>query len=149
MDASSYQGSSVQLTLLDAIGDLLAVSPVFLIVAAALIAGLVVTFRKYKSLPRVRTSLLILAFYYYLCVMLTRVVGIPTLRECIRLSELGEAIFNPNINLVPLAEGLSSGFVLNIVLFVPLGFLCPLISGATAESRGRFFSASACRFSSK
>lgn len=60
--------------------------------------------------------------------MLTKIVGIPTLREYIRLSNLGEAFFNPDINLIPFSDGFSLGFILNIILFIPLGFLCPIIS---------------------
>lgn len=79
-------------------------------------------------MPKIRTLFLSLVFYYYLYIMLTKIVGIPTLREYIRLSNLGEAFFNPDINLIPFSDGFSLGFILNIVLFIPLGFLCPIIS---------------------
>lgn len=89
---------------------------------------LIIIFKKNKTISKIRISILFLVFYYYLCVMLTNIVGIPTLSEYIRLSRLGEAFFNPNINLIPFSDGFSLSFILNIFLFVPLGFLCPLIS---------------------
>ena len=89
---------------------------------------LIISFKKNNSIHKARISILSLVFYYYLCVMLTKIVGIPTLKEYIRLSRLGESFFNPNINLIPFSNGFSFGFILNIFLFIPLGFLCPLIS---------------------
>lgn len=89
---------------------------------------LIIIFKKNRTIPKTKISILLLVFYYYLCVMLTKIVGIPTLSEYIRLSRLGEAFFNPNINLIPFSDGFSLSFILNIFLFVPLGFLCPLIS---------------------
>ena len=89
---------------------------------------LIISFKKNNSIHKARISILSLVFYYYLCVMLTKIVGIPTLKEYIRLSRLGESFFNPNINLIPFSNGFSFGFILSIFLFIPLGFLCPLIS---------------------
>ena len=87
---------------------------------------LIIIFKKNKTISKIRISILFLVFYYYLCVMLTNIVGIPTLSEYIRLSRLGEAFFNPNINLIPFSDGFSLSFILNIFLFVPLGFYAPL-----------------------
>lgn len=126
--SSNQSGVSIQLSLFDAIKDLLFVHPVFLIGAAIIGIILIIIFRKNRTIPRIRTTILCLLFYYYLCIMLTHVVGIPTLGEYERLSRLGESFFNPNINLIPLHEGFSLGFILNILLFIPLGFLCPLLS---------------------
>ena len=119
---------SVQLGLFDAIKDLLFVNPIFLIGVMVICVILIIIFKKNRTIPKIKTSILLLVFYYYLCVMLTKIVGIPTLGEYIRLSGLGEAFFNPNINLIPFSDGFSLGFILNIFLFIPLGFLCPLIS---------------------
>lgn len=118
----------MQLGLFDAFVDLLFVSPVFLFGALAICALLAAMFRENKAAPKAKTSILLLALYCYLCILLTNVVGLPSLSEFARLLGLGGSLFNPNVNLVPLSEGLSIGFVLNILLFVPLGFLCPLIS---------------------
>lgn len=112
----------MQLGLFDAFVDLLFVSPVFLFGVLAICALLAAMFRENKAAPKAKTSILLLALYCYLCILLTNVVGLPSLSEFARLLGLGESLFNPNVNLVPLSEGLSICFVLNILLFVPLGF---------------------------
>lgn len=119
---------SVQLGLFDAIKDLLFVKPVFLLGLLVICVMLSIIFRKNRTIPKIRISIFVLIFYYYLCVMLTNIVGIPSLREYVRLSGLGETFFHPNINLIPFSDGFSVSFILNIFLFIPLGFLCPLIS---------------------
>ncbi len=75
-----------------------------------------------------KTGIILAVFYYYLTVMLSHIVGIPTIKEWLRLSGLGESIWNPNINLIPLADGFSLEFLLNVCCFIPLGFFCPMIS---------------------
>lgn len=126
--SANQSNVSVQLGLFDAIKDLLFVNPIFLLGVIIICVILIIIFRKNRTIPKIRTLLLSLAFYYYIYVMLTKIVGIPTLREYIRLSNLGEAFFNPDINLIPFSDGFSLGFILNIILFIPLGFLCPIIS---------------------
>lgn len=131
--------TSVQLGFFDAILDLLLVDPVFLLGVIIIGIILIVLFRKNQTLPKIRISIFSLALYYYLCVMLSRIVGIPTLQDYIRLSGLGESFFNPNINLIPFSDGFSLCFILNIVLFLPLGFLCPLISRYYQSVKHTFF----------
>ena len=131
--------TNVQLGLFDAIKDLLFVDPVFFLGILVIGVILILIFRRSRTIPKIRTSLLLLVFYYYLCVMLTKIVGIPTFKEYIRLSGLGEAFFHPNINLIPFHDGFSLGFLLNILLFVPLGFLCPLISKHYRSIKNTFF----------
>lgn len=126
--SSDPSGVSMQLGLFDAIKDLLVVKPVLLLGLLAICTVPVIYFKKNGTMPKIRVWILWLVFYYYLCVMLTKIVGLPTIREYIRLSGLGEAFFQPNINLIPFSDGFSLSFLLNIALFVPLGFLCPLIS---------------------
>ena len=126
--SSNQSDVSIQLGLFDAVKDLLFVNPVFLLGIIAICVILIIIFKKNRTIPKARISILLVVFYYYLCVMLTKIVGIPTLSEYIRLSGVGEAFFNPNINLIPFYDGFGLGFILNIFLFVPLGFLCPLIS---------------------
>lgn len=126
--STTQSNSSVQLGLFDAIKDLLFVNPVSLLGIIVICVMLIIIFKKNRTISKARISILSLVFYYYLCVMLTKIVGIPTLKEYIRLSRLGESFFNPNINLIPFSDGFSLGFILNIFLFIPLGFLCPLMS---------------------
>lgn len=131
--------SEIQIGLVDAIIDLLLISPIFLLGIVLIGILLTIIFRKDSSIPKVKTSTLSLVLYYYLCIMLTHIVGIPTLSEYIRLSRLGEAFFNPNLNLIPLSDGFSLSFVLNIFLFIPLGFLSPFISKTFERVRNTFF----------
>lgn len=126
--ASNTQSVGSQLGLFDAIKDLLLVHPVFLLGLIIICILLIIFFRKNRTLPKIKISIASLALYYYLCVMLTNIAGLPCLSEFIRLSGLGESFFDPNVNLIPFGDGFSLSFLLNIMLFIPLGFLCPLIS---------------------
>ncbi|MDO4280169.1 MAG: VanZ family protein [Peptococcaceae bacterium] len=137
--SNSGTGVEIQLGLFDAIIDLLLISPIFLLGVVLIGIILTVIFRKDSSVPKVKTSALSLLLYYYLCVMLLNIVGIPTLSEYFRLSRLGEAFFNPNVNFIPLSDGFSLSFVLNILLFIPLGFLSPFISKTFERVRNIFF----------
>jgi glycopeptide antibiotics resistance protein len=65
-------------------------------------------------------------FILYLMISLEE-VGFPTLIEWQRLSRLKEPIFNPIINLIPLNDGLEISTILNIILFMPFGFLLPTL----------------------
>lgn len=139
MNSVPNSQTNVQLGLFDAIKDLLFVAPVFFLGIIVICVMLLLIFRRNRTIPKIRTSVLLLVFYYYLCVMLTKIVGIPTLKEYIRLSGVGEAFFHPNINLIPFHDGFSLGFLLNIFLFIPLGFLCPLISKRYQSIKNTFF----------
>ena len=131
--------TEIQIGLFESIIDLLLIEPFLLLGIVLISVLLIVIFRKDSSIPKTKTSILSLAFYYYLCIMFTHIVGIPTLSEFIRLSRLGEAFFNPNINVIPLNAGMGLGFILNIFLFIPLGFLCPLMSKTLERAGNTFF----------
>lgn len=118
----------MQLGLLDAIGDLLAVHPTFWLGIIVLGAMLLEISAQNRTRPRAQTAILFVVLYYYLYVILTNIVGVPNLSEFMRLARLGEPFFDPNLNLIPLHGGIRLDFILNIFLFIPLGFLCPLIS---------------------
>lgn len=137
--SSSQPGMEIQVSLFDAVIDLLLVKPIFLLGIVLIVILLAVIFRRHSNIPKAKTVILSMALYYYLYVMLTHIVGIPKLSEFKRLSKLGENFFNPNINLIPFSDGLNLGFVLNIFLFIPLGFLCPLISRAFEQGKKTFW----------
>lgn len=120
--------TSVQLGLWEAITDLLSVHFSFWVGILVLCIMLGMIFRKNRTLPKARTAVFSLLFYYYLSVLLTNIVGIPNLSEFSRLARLGEPFFNPNLNLLPLHGGFRLDLILNIFLFIPLGFLAPFIS---------------------
>lgn len=133
----SYQSETViQLSVFESIMGLLSIDAMFLPGILVIGAALAILFRKDRNIPKVKTSVFSLLLYYYLYLSFTHIVGIPTLRELLRLSGLGEPLFNPNLNLTPFAYGLSLSFILNIFLFIPLGFLCPVLS-RTFEHAGK------------
>lgn len=66
-------------------------------------------------------------FILYLMISLTEEVGFPCLSEWHRLSRLNQPIFNPIINLVPFNDGLEISNMLNVILFMPFGFLFPTL----------------------
>lgn len=66
-------------------------------------------------------------FMLYLIIALTEVVGFPSLDEWQRLSKLNEPIFSPEINLIPFKDGLEISAILNIIFFMPFGFLLPTL----------------------
>ncbi|WP_102400735.1 VanZ family protein [Haloimpatiens massiliensis] len=66
-------------------------------------------------------------FILYLVIALTQVVGFPSLGEWQRLSRLNRPIFNPNINLIPFKDGIEISSILNIIFFMPFGFLLPTL----------------------
>ena len=70
--------------------------------------------------------------------MFCNIVGTPSLSQLLRTASYGESLFAPNINLVPFVDGISMGYILNVICFIPLGFLAPLIS-TTYEKAGKCF----------
>lgn len=66
-------------------------------------------------------------FILYLVIALTQVVGFPSLGEWQRLSRLNRPIFDPNINLIPFKDGIEISSILNIIFFMPFGFLLPTL----------------------
>lgn len=66
-------------------------------------------------------------FMLYLMIALKDVVGFPSLSEWRRLLASNRPIFNPIINLVPFNDGLEISAILNIIFFMPFGFLLPTL----------------------
>lgn len=65
-------------------------------------------------------------FMLYLIINLA-MVGLPTLSEWKYSLSLNQSIFNPHINLVPFKDGIEITSILNIILFMPFGFLLPAL----------------------
>lgn len=125
---NSQADAAMQLGLFQSIMDLLLVNPIFLWGIVFIAVPLVVVLKKARNVSKTKIILLSFVMYYYLCITLEHIVGMPTLKEYIRLLQLGETFFNPKLNLIPFSDGFSLSFILNILLFMPLGFLCPFIS---------------------
>jgi len=85
-------------------------------------------------------------FFLLYLIILLKIVGIPSLSEWKMLLSLNEPLFNPHINLVPFKGGLDFTYILNIILFMPFGFLLPTLWGKfrknlwTSFCYGLFFS---------
>ncbi len=125
---SSSGGMELQFGLLNSLIDLLSL-PLIYFLGVVVIAGiLAVLFRSNADAPRLKTFVSVLFMYYYFCLLLKNIAGIPTLDEISRMISLGEQVFQPNINLIPFANGVSLILIRNIFLFIPLGILCPMIS---------------------
>lgn len=112
----------------ESIVDILTLKPVFLIGLLILSSFLFWLTRKNKNPSKLINILSALLLFYYMSFTFFNVFGVPTLRELNRISGFGESIFNPNINLIPFIDGINAGYILNIICFIPIGFLCPLIS---------------------
>lgn len=119
----------IQLSLFEAILDLIYIDLRLIIGGVLLISvSMFWLFKKNKDIAKFRMTITAIALYYYLCVVLNRIVGLPTIKEFMRLLALGESLFNPNINLFPLINGFNLEFILNVFCFIPLGFICPMLS---------------------
>ena len=112
----------------ESIVDILTLKPVFFVGLLILASFLFWFTRKNKGSFKLVSILSSLLLFYYMSVTFFNVFGVPTLYGLNRISGFGENIFNPNINLVPFIDGINTGYILNIICFIPIGFLCPLIS---------------------
>ena len=83
--------------------------------------------RRFKNKIRWQHYFFGYLFMLYLMISLNDVVGFPTLSNWKRLLSLNESIFKPNINLVPFKDGLEISAILNIIFFMPFGFLLPTL----------------------
>lgn len=66
-------------------------------------------------------------FTSYLFIMFKEVVGFPSLSNWQRVLNVQGTIFDPNINLIPFIGGVGISDYLNIVMFIPLGIILPLM----------------------
>ena len=74
--------------------------------------------RKNISKSYVFWSLLLV---FYLSVLLSEVVGFPSLPEFNRLISRGDSLYHPLLNLIPFSEGIDISSILNIIALIPLG----------------------------
>lgn len=63
----------------------------------------------------------------YLVISLKDIVGFPTLSDLERRVMLGVPIFDPVLNFIPLSSGIEISTILNIIFFMPFGFLLPTL----------------------
>lgn len=117
-----------QLGLWESIVSILTLKPIYGLGVFAVFTFLLWLTRKNKLSSRIRIVIASLLLFYYMSVTFLNVFGIPTLSELYRINGFKEQVFNPNINLIPFREVINLGFLFNIVCFIPIGFLCPIIS---------------------
>ena len=63
----------------------------------------------------------------YLVISLKDIVWFPTLSDLERKVMLGVPIFDPVLNFIPLSSGIEISTILNIIFFMPFGFLLPTL----------------------
>lgn len=63
----------------------------------------------------------------YLVISLKDIVGFPTLSDLERKVMLGVPIFDPVLNFIPFSRGIEISTILNIIFFMPFGFLLPTL----------------------
>lgn len=66
-------------------------------------------------------------FILYLMISLKEVVGFPSIQEWQHLANLNKPIFNAELNLIPFKDGLEISAILNVIFFMPFGFLLPTL----------------------
>lgn len=75
----------------------------------------------------IRIQHYIVGYFFIVYLMLTLdVVGFPSLFEWKRMLRLNQSIYNPHLNLIPFKDGIEISDILNIILFMPFGFLLPM-----------------------
>ena len=117
-----------QLSLLDSILDLFVISPLSILGLLFLLVSLHFSLVNASWKQKLRVSLASCCLYFFWVIALTNIFGTPSLAEFFRLHDLDEKIFNLNIEWGFLADGFSRSFILNILIFMPMGFLAPWIS---------------------
>ena len=66
-------------------------------------------------------------FMFYLLLMLKEIIGFPSISNWQRVLNVQGQIFDPNINLIPFTNGILYSDYLNVLMFIPLGFILPLM----------------------
>lgn len=101
-----------------------------LIMSIILVSVLNVVFHKNSKYLKNKIQWQHYLFGYLLIVYLViclKLVGFPSLSEWSLLLKLDKPIFNPHINLIPFNDGFDVTNILNIILFIPFGFLLPTL----------------------
>ncbi|WP_243280446.1 VanZ family protein [Clostridium sp. 1001271B_151109_B4] len=64
---------------------------------------------------------------FYLVISLKDIVGFPTLSDFERRIMVGASVYNPVLNFIPFSSGIEISTILNIIFFMPFGFLLPTL----------------------
>lgn len=64
------------------------------------------------------------ALYLFIALLLA---GTPNLSEIKLMQKLNRPMYNPILNYIPLSDGINISTILNIIYFIPFGFLLPTL----------------------
>lgn len=113
-------------TIFDFFYELLFVNPAALL--GAILITVLICVLKLSWSRKIAVLIPSLLLFYYLAISLDAIFGIATIGEFRRLISLGEGLIHPQMEWLPLADGFSAGFIANIFVFIPIGFLIPFMS---------------------
>ena len=82
---------------------------------------------KYENKIRWQHYLFGYIFMFYLIISLKDIVGFPALSDIERKIISGRSVFEPVLNFIPFSTGIQISSILNIIFFVPFGFLLPTL----------------------
>ncbi len=84
-------------------------------------------FEKVLQYKEVKHYIIGYIYIIYLVIMLKEVIGFPRITYWIRVLNVQGNIFDPNISLLPFGNGVLYSDYLNIIMFIPLGIILPLM----------------------
>ncbi|MDR0317913.1 MAG: VanZ family protein [Lactococcus lactis] len=119
--------------------DYLLIRPLFFVGLIPLVLILLIVFVRKRDIPKVKIIVLSVIFYLYVYIMLFDIVGTPSLAQINRMMIHHEGLFHPQLEFIPFADGLSLSTILNVILFLPFGFLLPLMSKAYQKASNTIF----------
>lgn len=129
----------IQVSFFGGVMDLLRVRRFTFIGLGTVCLLLYLVLKKDSKAPRGNILAASVLLYCYLSILFLDVVGIPSLSEFARVRGFGEKLFQPNLNGQLFVDGLDLGLFLNILCFLPLGFLLPLMTSRYHHLRYVFF----------
>lgn len=84
-------------------------------------------FEKVLNYKEIKHYMIGYGYLLYLLIMLKEVIGFPRITYWVRVLNVQGNIFDPNISLIPFRYGVLYSDYLNIIMFIPLGIILPLM----------------------
>lgn len=85
---------------------------------------------KYKEIPTEKKHLILCyLFTFFLLFMLIEIVGFPSFKEFYQLKQQTGSWYHGSRNFLLFNDGLAISDYLNVVLFIPIGFILPVLWG--------------------
>lgn len=124
----------MQVSFLEAFLSLFVVHKSTIIGLIVMLGVLMLVFKKDKSVDKYKVTIATLLLFYYFTITLTNLFGTPSISSIGRVLDLGES-FGSNFNFIPFKYGITMSFILNIMVFIPIGFLVPFISSSFKDMK--------------